>query len=78
MKFVLKKASKLRRNKYEHWKCVYLAPDRSKEERVAYSKLVAEIKQKIGEDSTKYHCIRDGKIISVENKLSTVDSDTEE
>ena len=35
VKFVLNRARKLRRKKYEHWSCVYLAPDRSKEERVA-------------------------------------------
>ena len=75
---MLNKASKLKRNKCEHWKCVYLTPDRSKEERVAHSKLVAELKQKIGEDSSKYHYIRDSKIISVDEELSTVDTDSEE
>ena len=71
VKFVLSKASKLKRNKYDHWKCVYLAPDRSKDERAAHSKLVAELKQKISEDSSKYHYIRDGKITSIDKALST-------
>ena len=78
VKFLLNKARKLRRTKYEHWKCVYLAPDRSREERFAHTKLVAELKKKIGEDSSKYHCIRDGKIISVDKELSTIDTDSEE
>ena len=71
VKFVLSKASKLKRNTFDHWKCVYLAPDRSKDERAAHSKLVAELKQKISENSSKYYYIRDGKIISVDKALST-------
>ena len=71
VKFVLSKASKLKGNACEHWRCVYLAPDRSKEERLAHSKLVAELKQKISEDSSKYHSIRDGKITSVDKALSS-------
>ena len=71
VKFVLSKARKLKGNACQHWRCVYLAPDRSKEERQAHSKLVAELKQKISEDSSKYHSIRDGKIISVDRALSS-------
>ena len=71
VKFVLSKASKLKGNACDHWRCVYLAPDQSKEERQAHSKLVAELKQKISEDSSKYHSIRDGKIISVDRALSS-------
>ena len=67
----MSKASKLKGNACEHWRCVYLAPDRSKEERQAHSKLGAELKQKISEDSSKYHSIRDGKIISVDRALSS-------
>ena len=36
-----------------YWKCVYMAPDRSKKERAAHSKLVTKLKQKISEDSSK-------------------------
>ena len=68
VKFVLSKANKLRY--VEEWEDTYLAPDRSKEERVAHRKLVAELKQRINEDSDKYHCIRNGKVISVDRKNS--------
>merc|ERR1712176_351066 len=78
VKFVLSKASKLKLNVYDYWRCIYLAPDRSKEERVAHRKLVAEMKQKISEDSSKYYSIRDGKIISVDKALSTTETDSEE
>ena len=71
VKFILSKASKLKTNNHAHWRCVYLAPDRSKEERAAHSKLTAELKQKITEDAYKYHCIRDGKIVSVDKVQST-------
>ena len=71
VKFVLSKASKLKTNNHKHWRCVYLAPDRSKEERAAYSKLTTELKQKISEDASKYHYIRDGKIVSVDRVRST-------
>ena len=53
VKLVLGKSSKRKENPTPHWKCVYLAPDRCKEERVAHSKLVTKLKQKISEDS--YH-----------------------
>lgn len=71
VKLVLGKSSKLKEKLSPHWKCVYLAPDRSKEERAAHSKLVTKLKQMISEDSSKYHYIRDGKIISVDKALST-------
>ena len=65
VKFVLSKANKLRY--VEEWEDTYLAPDRSKEERVAHRKLVAELKQRISEDSDdKCHCIRNGNVISID------------
>ena len=44
----LSKANKLKTKTYAHWRCVYLVPDRSKEERAAHSKLTTELKQKLG------------------------------
>ena len=41
-------------------------------------KIKKQLKQKIAEDSGKYHSIRNGKIISVDKALSTVDTDSEE
>ena len=71
VKFVLSKANKLRY--IEEWEDTFLAPDRSKEERVAYRKLVTELKQKISEDSDKYHCIRNGKVISIYRSEKSVE-----
>ena len=72
VKFVLSKANKLRY--IEEWEDTFLAPDRSKEERVAHRKLVTELKQKISEDSEKYHYIRNGKVISIDrSEKSTED-----
>ena len=50
---------------------IYLAPDWSKEERAAYSKLTTDLKQKVIEDAGKYHYIRDEKIVSVDEVQST-------
>ena len=45
---------------------VFLAPDRSVEERIIHRKLVEELKSKIKTEPSKYHYIRDQKIYSVE------------
>ena len=45
-------------------KC-YLAPDRSREERVEHRKLVEQMKLLITNEPSKHHFIRNGKIISV-------------
>ena len=68
VKFALSKANKLRY--IEEWEDTFLAPDRSKEERVAHRKLVAELKQRISEDADKYHCIRNGTVISIDRENS--------
>ena len=71
VKFVLSRAKMLKQNPCEHWKCVYLSPDRSREERAAHKKLVEQLKQKISNDSTKYHFIRDGQIKSTDKVISS-------
>jgi hypothetical protein len=45
---------------------LYLAPDRSREERLVYKNLVAEVKKLIQDQPNKYHYIRDYKVISVD------------
>ena len=63
---VLSSASKLKKGS-EDWRSVYLAPDRSKDERLAHQKLVKELKEKIAnEPDDKYHYIRDGKILTID------------
>ena len=70
VKFVLSKAHKLKQNSYEHWSNIYLSPDRSKEERAAHKSLVAQLKQRIIADGSKYHYIRNGKINTIDKALS--------
>ena len=70
VKFVLSKAKKLKQNPYEEYKNIYLSLDRSREERAAHKSQVAQLKQKITDDPEKYHLIRDGKIKTVDKKLS--------
>ncbi len=60
---VLSNARKLKNS--SSYKDVYLAPDRSYEERIAHRKLVQEMKQLFVKDSSKHYFIRDGKIVTV-------------
>ena len=48
------------------FEAVFLAPDRSIEERTIHRKLVEELKSKIQTEPSKYHYIRDQKIFSVD------------
>ena len=69
VQFMLKNAYKLRAD--EHFKLVYLAPDRTKEERKAHGKLINEMKELIKQDSSKHYFIRDNKVKSADKTLST-------
>ena len=61
---VLKNAGKL---KSDHlYGRVYVAPDRTKEERLAHSKLVNEMKELIKSNPSKHYIIRGGKVIMVD------------
>ena len=71
VKFVLSRAKKLKQNPYEEYKNINLSPDRSREERAAHKKLVEQLKQKISNDSSKYHFIRDGLIKSTDKVISS-------
>ncbi len=71
VKQVLSTASKLKQQGGDIWPHIYLAPDRDRKERAAHQKLVTMLKEKISEDSTKYHYIKDSKIISVDKVVST-------
>ena len=61
---VLSSASRLKSS--EDLRSVYLAPDRSKDERLTHQKLVKALKEKIANEPYKYHYIRDGKIVTVD------------
>ena len=66
VKMVLAKAPNLKKtNDYRTW---YITPDRTPEEQAAHKKLVAQLKDKITADSTMYHYIKDGKVMSVVKK----------
>ena len=65
---VLRNGYKLRAN--EEFKDIYLAPDRNKEERLAHSQLVAEMRRLIAEDSSKRYVIRNNRVVCVDNILS--------
>ena len=66
--FVLMHARNLRDK--EAFKNVYLGPDRTKEEQLAHSKLVKEMKQMIEKNSNKHYFIRDKKICTADKSLS--------
>ena len=63
---ILRKAHKLKSN--EEFKTVYLAPDRTPEQRAAHSKLVNQMKELIKNDSSKHYYIRDDKIKCTDKK----------
>ena len=67
VKQVLSKAKTLKKleGSYKVFSNVYLAPDRSREERTEHRKLVEEIKNLISKEPSKHHYIRNGKIMSV-------------
>ena len=70
MQQVLRNAYKLRTD--EEFRNVYVAPDRSKEERLAHNQLVAEMRRLIAEDSSKRYTIRNNRVVCVsgDNALS--------
>ena len=72
VKQVLSKAHKLKKGVGSDriWNNVYIAPDRTREERACRRKLVTELKEVIKKDPEKYHYIRDNKIVSVDKLLS--------
>ena len=67
VKEILSKAKTLKKlyGSYEMFSKMYLAPDRSREERIEHKKLVEEMKLLISKEPSKHHYIRNGKIVSV-------------
>ena len=62
---ILSLAPKLKKSVTTEYKRIYLAPDRSADEMKEHKKLVANMKQLIISDSTKYHYIKNNKVMSV-------------
>ena len=69
---ILRNSFKL--NETPAYKHIYVAPDRTREERLAHSKLVNEMKELISSDPSKHYFIRNGKVNCVDK---TVSSDSE-
>ena len=72
---VLRNSYKL--NEERAYKHLYVAPDRTREERLAHSKLVKQMKELISSDSSKHYFIRNGKVNCVD-KAADSDSDVSE
>ena len=68
VKRLLRSSHKLKTQKDA--KHLYLAPDRNREERLAYKKLVVQMKERIQTEPNKYHYIRDYKVMSVDKNKS--------
>ena len=63
---ILSNAHKLKES--DDFKMVYLAPDRTAEQRVAHNKLVTRMKEMIRQDSSKHYYIRNDKIQSTDKR----------
>ena len=63
---ILKNAYKLKTN--IDFKTVFLAPDRTPEQRAAHSKLVIQMKEMIKNDSSKHYFIKDDKVKFTDKK----------
>ena len=68
VKMVLGKAPNLKKLQTLAYRTWYITPDRNREEQAAHQKLVSELREKIKTDSTRYHYIKDGKVMSVDKE----------
>ena len=69
---ILRKAGGLKNS--EHFKTVYLSPDRSPELRTAHRKLVLELKKRCDAEPSKTHFIRDNAVVSLDRRVGSVES----
>ena len=65
VKMALARAQNLKKSKVQCYHSWYIAPDRNREEQAIHHKLVAQLKEQISADPSKYHYIKDGKVLSV-------------
>ena len=68
VRFILKHAYKLRES---NLRSVYVAPDRTREERIAHSNLVKEMKELIRQFPSKHYIIRNNKVVCSDKTLSS-------
>ncbi|KAL5266005.1 hypothetical protein ACHWQZ_G006601 [Mnemiopsis leidyi] len=77
VKSILSRSNLLKKSPEEYFRKLYLAPDRTPEERKEHQKLVSEMKRRIESEPERYHYIKDRRVISVDKRLSTADDSTE-
>ena len=67
VKEALSRANHLKKSLCTTYHSWFVAPDRNREEQATHKKLVAQLKEKISAEPSKYHYIKDGKVLSVVN-----------
>ncbi|KAL5250018.1 hypothetical protein ACHWQZ_G015934 [Mnemiopsis leidyi] len=74
VKSVLSRSNLLKKSPEEYFRKLYLAPDRTLEERREHQKLVCEVKRRIESEPEKYHYIKNKRVLSVDRTLSASDN----
>ncbi|KAL5251686.1 hypothetical protein ACHWQZ_G014731 [Mnemiopsis leidyi] len=74
VKSVLSRGNLLKKSPEEYFRKMYLAPDRTLEERREHQKLVCEVKRRIESEPEKYHYIKNKRVLSVDRTLSASDN----
>ncbi|KAL5268386.1 hypothetical protein ACHWQZ_G002296 [Mnemiopsis leidyi] len=67
-------ARPIKKSPEEYFRKLYLAPDRTLEERREHQKLVCEVKRRIESEPEKYHYIKNKRVLSVDRTLSDSDN----
>ena len=70
---VLRRSSLLKKSPEEYFRRLYLAPDRTFEERKEHQKLVSELKNLIESEPGKYHYIKNKRVMSTDRNSSASD-----
>ena len=71
---VLRRSSLLKKSPGEYSRKLYLAPDRTLEERKEHQKLVSELKNLIDTEPGKYHYIKNKRVMSTDKNSSASDN----
>ena len=74
VRHVLRRSSLLKKSPEEYFRKLYLAPDRTLEERKEHQKLVSELKNLIDTEPGKYHYIKNKRVMSTDKNSSASDN----
>ena len=74
VRYVLRRSSLLKKSPEEYFRRLYLAPDRTLEERKEHQKLVSELKNLIESEPGKYHYIKNKRVMSTDKNSSASDN----